>query len=87
MRRFQLVRDLDVTGVSGTGIVAEGVVFTDGTTVVRWLKTGTARPDVVEPTTVIHPDVANVLALHGHGGSTWVSWLDMAPPTVDVQLP
>lgn len=76
MRRFQLVRDIDVTGISGTGIVAEGVEFGDGTTVVRWLKRGTTRPEHVKPTTVVHDDVESVIGLHGHGGSTTIDWLD-----------
>ncbi len=37
MKRFKLLRYSDVSGVSGTGIVAEGVEFTDGTCVLRWL--------------------------------------------------
>jgi hypothetical protein len=37
MKRFRLVRDRDVSGVSGTGIVAEGTMFSDGTCVLRWL--------------------------------------------------
>ncbi len=75
-RRFLLVRDKDVSGISGTGVVAEGVQFSDGTTVMRWLTAGTARPDVVKPTTVVHEDVASVVALHGHGGATRVVWTD-----------
>lgn len=75
-RRFQLVRHADVTGISGTGVVAEGVQFTDGTVVVRWLKTGTTRPEHVKPTTVVHDDIASVIGLHGHGGATVVEWLD-----------
>lgn len=31
-----MTRDADESGVSGTGKVLEGVVFTDGTTVIRW---------------------------------------------------
>lgn len=76
MRRFQLVRDVDVTGISGTGVVAEGIEFSDGTTVLRWVKSGTARPEVVKPTTVVHDDVASVVALHGHNGATFVEWVD-----------
>jgi len=38
MRRFLLVRDCDPSGVSGTGIVAEGVQFSDGTAVMHWLR-------------------------------------------------
>lgn len=36
MRRFVFQRNEDVSGTSGTGIVAEGVQFTDGTVAVRW---------------------------------------------------
>ena len=35
-RAFRMIRRFDVTGVSGTGQVLEGVVFADGQTVVRW---------------------------------------------------
>ena len=75
-RRFDVVRDTDVTGISGTGRVGEGVEFSDGSVVMRWLKAGTARPSLVQPTTVIHPDMANIEALHGHDGKTRVVWLD-----------
>ena len=76
MKRFYLDRQQDVTGISGTGTVAEGIQFTDGTVVVRWLPAGTARPDHVKPTTVIHPDIESVIGLHGHNGSTQIVWLD-----------
>lgn len=36
-RRFQLFRAADASGVSGTGIVLEGVVFQSGKTVISWL--------------------------------------------------
>lgn len=71
MRTFNLLRDEDVTGISGTGVVAEGVIFSDGTVAMRWLKTGTARPDHrVKPTTVIHDDIDSVAGLHSHDGRT-----------------
>ena len=37
MRRFSMRRDFDVSGVSGTGTVLEGVVFSTGPVVVHWL--------------------------------------------------
>ena len=37
MAPFTLHRDEDVSGVSGTGIVLEGVVFSTGVTVIHWL--------------------------------------------------
>ena len=69
MRRFVLVRNHDVSGVSGTGVVAEGVVFGDGRAVMRWLTRGIHA-------IVIHESVAHVLEVHGHGGKTVLQWVD-----------
>ncbi len=68
MRRFTLERIDDVTGISGTGTVAEGVVFADGTTVLHWL-TATAS-------TGIYKSIDDVRMIHGHGGKTFVRYLD-----------
>ena len=68
MRRFYLWRREDITGVSGTGVVAEGVVFDDGATVVRWRGTS--------PTTTVHADIASVVRVHCHGGATRLLWCD-----------
>jgi len=62
---FKFVRDVDISGVSGTGIVADGVVFDDGTSVVHW-SSGVAG---VEGTTV-YRDFASVIKIHGHDGNT-----------------
>src|SRR5690606_1601983 len=35
-RTFQLQRDQDISGVSGTGNVADGAQFPDGTVALRW---------------------------------------------------
>lgn len=67
-RRFYLEREVDVTGVSGTGVVAYGVAFPDGTCVVRWM--GERR------STVVWPSIEDVEAIHGHGGATRVVWVD-----------
>jgi len=37
MRAFAVYRDEDVSGVSGTGIVVEGVLFSTGVVVIHWL--------------------------------------------------
>jgi len=80
MHRFVLRRDEDVTGLSGTGDVAEGVVFSDGTVVMRW-KGPVEHPwGTIEPTTVMHPHIENVEHLHGHNGSTHIEWVDPLPP-------
>lgn len=69
-RRFQLVRHEDITGISGTGIVAEGVEFSDGSVALRW----TAE----WPTSVVFHErgMESVEHVHGHGGSTEIVWLD-----------
>ena len=37
MRSFSMRREFDVSGVSGTGVVLEGVLFSTGVVVVHWL--------------------------------------------------
>lgn len=68
MSRFVLQRLVDETGVSGVGEVAEGVIFADGTAALRWL-TGTAS-------TAVYASIADVIAIHGHGGKTVVRMID-----------
>lgn len=74
IRTFRLQRDEDITGISGTGIVAEGVEFSDGTVVLRWLGPVEQPWGIIEPTTVVHPNIDNVEHLHGHHGSTKIAW-------------
>lgn len=73
MRAFILYRSEDVTGVSGVGIVAEGVEFFDGTVALRWC-VGEHR------STVLWPGILSVVAVHGHDGKTEVIWYDGAQP-------
>ncbi|WP_237771266.1 hypothetical protein [Kribbella sp. ALI-6-A] len=70
-RRFRLMRYEDVSGVSGTGPVAEGVQFTDGAVALRWFGD--------YPTTTVWDGIDSVIAIHGHGGATEVEWLDPDP--------
>lgn len=76
--RFILSRDEDVTGVSGVGVVAEGVLFDDGSVALRW------RPPT--SSTIIHSCLENVRTVHCHGGATRIVWLDdrETPPHIDV---
>ena len=37
MRRFRMHREHDASGVSGTGVVLEGVLFSTGVVVIHWL--------------------------------------------------
>ena len=69
-RRFELHRDEDLTGISGTGVVAEGIICTDGVGLMRWLTEW--------PSSVCHYDrgLESIEAIHGHGGKTRIVWLD-----------
>ena len=68
MRRFELIRTEDVSGMSGIGVVAEGVVFTDGAVALRWR--GSVK------SLVVYNSIADCEHIHGHGGRTTVRWLD-----------
>lgn len=68
-RRFVLERSEDITGVSGTGIVAEGIAFGDGRVALRWI-VGEHR------STVTWDSLAAVEAVHGHNGATIVKFID-----------
>ena len=68
-RAFRLERDIDETGVSGVGTVAEGVEFSDGSVALKWLGAW--------PTSVVFHErgVESVEHVHGHGGKTRLVWL------------
>ncbi|MFJ7269383.1 hypothetical protein ACIQV3_22525 [Streptomyces sp. NPDC099050] len=74
-RRFYLLRHQDISGVSGTGIVANGVLWPDGTASLRW--TGE------RPSTVHWDRIADAEAVHGHGGATEIKWTDFDLPVAD----
>jgi len=67
MRTFQLHRDVDASGVSGTGVVAEGVEFESGECVLHWLSK--------HSTLGIYPDIKALKTIHGHEGMTRVVWM------------
>lgn len=69
-RRFVLERTEDVTGVSGTGTVAEGVLFSNGVVALHWTS--------AFPTSVVfhHRGMESVEHVHGHSGATRIVWLD-----------
>ncbi|WP_435244921.1 hypothetical protein [Streptomyces tendae] len=60
-RPFVLRRDRDISDVSGTGIVADGVLFPDGHAAIHWRGKW--------PLTTPHPDgMESIIAIHDHGG-------------------
>jgi hypothetical protein len=78
-RRFYLQRNTDVTGASGTGHVADGILWPDGTATLRWKG---------ERASTVHWDrIDDAEAIHGHGGHTVIVWLDDPTTAVDPDLP
>nr|WSS66762.1 hypothetical protein OG284_36690 [Streptomyces sp. NBC_01177] len=72
-RRFVLHRHEDVTGMSGEGLVADGVLWPDGTASVRWRG---------EHPSIVFWDRGRVSVefIHGHVGATEVEFLDPEEP-------
>ncbi|MEU1816034.1 hypothetical protein ABZ543_12685 [Streptomyces roseifaciens] len=70
--RFHLQREHDVTGISGTGTVATGAVFTDGTAVMRW--------DTTTSSIGVYNSLADLQTIHGHNGATRVVLVDQWHP-------
>jgi hypothetical protein len=68
MRTFHVIRIEDVSGVSGTGVIAEGVLFSNGKVFVNWL----SMHKIVE----MADSVAEWQAVHGHEGRTQIQWDD-----------
>jgi hypothetical protein len=66
MRIGHLQRDVDCSGVSGCGRVAEVAVFSDGWAVLHW--------PGAHPSMNMYPSLEDLIAVHGHGGATRVVW-------------
>lgn len=65
---FYLMRDEDVSGVSGTGKVAEGLVFTNGKVAIGWNK------QIASIT--VYNNLNDAIAIHGHDGRTRFEFVD-----------
>jgi hypothetical protein len=68
MRLFQLHRTEDESGVSGTGIVAEGVEYSCGWVCIVWLTKLRSLG--------FYENLKELEAIHGHQGKTKVVFLD-----------
>lgn len=73
LRTFTVQRLGDVSGTSGTGPVAKGVVFPDGTTVVQWQTRARS--------VVVYTSFVDALYIHGHGDKTGFVF-DADPSTI-----
>lgn len=68
LRRFHFVRKEDASGVSGCGVVAEGVVFSNGHVALTWLST--------HPSINLYDSIDDVVLIHGHEGRTHIVFDD-----------
>ena len=66
MRAFNLNRIVDETGISGTGVVAQGVQFDNGYCALTWLTKNTS--------VAFYPSIEMLEAIHGHNGKTKIEW-------------
>jgi hypothetical protein len=62
IKEFYLSRINDESGVSGTGIVARGVILPSGHCCLEWL--------TFTSSIAIYKSVQDLEAIHGHGGKT-----------------
>ena len=70
IKTFYLMRHSDVNGLSGTGVVAVGVVYPDGKAHMQW----TSYKKSFE----MHENVESLMDIHGHAGATELVYGD--PP-------
>ena len=61
---FNLVRDEDETGVSGTGVVASGIIWRNGKCAMHWHTAHTS--------TTVYDSLSSLVSIHGHAGKTRV---------------
>ena len=63
-KEFYLLRKEDVSGTSGTGIVARGVVFPSGVAILEW--------QTFHSSVCYYKNIDDVESIHGHNGKTEV---------------
>ncbi|RZT17490.1 hypothetical protein EV649_5036 [Kribbella sp. VKM Ac-2569] len=76
MRRGELYRYRDPSGVSGTGVVALVVEFPPNEDGHQWVAAKWLGPN---PCMTFWPGIAHLLEVHGHLGASEIRWLDPDP--------
>lgn len=71
LRRFHFERNKDVSGTSGCGIVAEGVIFSNGHVALTWISK--------HPSINLYDSIEDVELIHGHQGCTHIVYDDPVP--------
>ena len=73
-RRFALHRHDDISGISGTGLVAYGTAYPSGRTTLAWANSRISS-------ITIYDSPEQVLQIHGHNGATHLIWIDQPDET------
>jgi hypothetical protein len=83
-RRGYVVRKVDVTGISGLGVIAEFCQFSDGSVAWRWL----GGPPQNQPKWEFYdnPGVNPFVQISGHNGNTEIVWIDEEEPESEEPL-
>lgn len=68
MRKFHFERREDASGVSGCGMVAEGIIFSNGHVALTWLSK--------HPSINVYDSIEDVEIIHGHEGKTKIVFDD-----------
>lgn len=66
-RLFHMIRTADISGVSGTGIVAIGTQYPNGKCTISWLDELSCIG--------VYDTLDQLIAIHGHEGRTTVSFI------------
>ncbi len=73
MKNFLLQRNEDESGISGTGVVAEGVEFDNGFCVMNWLTMADEKTGL--GSICMYPSIKILEKIHGHDGKTVVQYI------------
>ena len=68
LQQFYLHRKTDVSGISGTGVIAHGVILPSGSVVMEWVTT--------HGSIAIYKSINEIQAVHGHNGQTEIIYVD-----------
>lgn len=71
--RFALHRRYDLTGISGTGLVAYGTQYPSGRVTLAW-----CCSDI--QSIAVYDTIDDIERIHGHGGLTEIRWIDPPNP-------
>lgn len=78
LRRFHFERAKDISGISGCGKIAFGVMFDDGQIALHW--------EGAHSSLNIYKSINDMMFIHGHEGSTQLVWDDPLDENEAVKL-